>query len=79
MTDDEITIKIKENEITIIGDDAFHISRALRMAKGERIEVSDMQGNQYECVLKEFNPDIIHIHNEFTIGLFGIFASIIIT
>lgn len=26
-------------------------------------------------ILKEFNPDIIHIHNEFTIGLFGIFAS----
>ncbi len=48
--------QIKENEITILGDDAFHISRALRMAKGERIEVSDMQGNQYECVLKEFNP-----------------------
>lgn len=26
-------------------------------------------------ILKEFNPDIIHIHNEFGIGLFGIFAS----
>ena len=64
--------QIKENEITILGDDAFHISRALRMAKGERIDVSDMQGNQYECILKEFNPDNVvatvvsrvHLDNE---------------
>lgn len=64
--------QIRENEITITGDDAFHISRALRMAKGERIDVSDMQGNQYECVLKEFNPDSVvaevvssvHLDNE---------------
>ena len=26
-------------------------------------------------ILKEFNPDIIHIHNEFSMGLFGIYAA----
>ena len=48
---------ISEGRITIVGDDAFHISRALRMAKGEHITVCDMQCNEYDCVLSEFNPD----------------------
>lgn len=26
-------------------------------------------------MLKEFNPDIIHVHNEFSMGLFGIYAA----
>ncbi len=49
--------KISDNKILITGDDAFHISRALRMAKGEHITVCDMQCNEYDCVLSEFNPD----------------------
>jgi len=49
--------RIGDNKVTIIGDDAFHISRALRMAKGEHITVCDMQCNEYDCVLSEFNPD----------------------
>ena len=51
--------RIDDNKITIVGDDAFHISRALRMAKGERIIVCDMQCNEYECILSEFNPDSV--------------------
>jgi len=51
--------KIEDNRITIVGDDAFHISRALRMAKGEHITVCDMQCNEYDCVLAEFNPDSV--------------------
>ena len=49
--------RIENNRVTITGDDAFHISRALRMAKGEHITVCDMQCNEYDCVLSEFNPD----------------------
>lgn len=49
--------QVNDNKITILGDDAFHISRALRMAKGERVTVCDMQSNEYECVLAEFNAD----------------------
>ena len=50
---------IQNNTVTIVGDDAFHISRALRMAKGEHITVCDMQCNEYDCVLSEFNPDSV--------------------
>lgn len=48
---------IENNKVIITGDDAFHISRALRMAKGEHITVCDMQCNEYDCVLAEFNTD----------------------
>lgn len=51
--------RIENNRITIAGDDAFHISRALRMAKGEHITVCDMQCNEYDCVLSEFNSDSV--------------------
>ena len=40
--------------VTILGDDAHHISRALRMAAGEKIEVVDMQKNLYLCELNGF-------------------------
>lgn len=40
--------------VTITGDDAHHISRALRMASGEKIEVCDMQKNLYTCELNGF-------------------------
>ncbi len=40
--------------VHITGDDAHHISRSLRMAAGEKIEVSDMQRMLYECELVEF-------------------------
>jgi len=40
-----------------LGDDAHHISRSLRMAKGDRLVVCDMQKIEYDCVLEEFLPD----------------------
>ncbi len=43
--------------VTIYGDDAHHISRALRMAVGEQITVCDMQSNEYLCELTDFLPD----------------------
>ncbi len=46
--------QIKDEIITIKGDDAHHISRALRMAKGEHITVCDMQLCEYDCVLDCF-------------------------
>ncbi|MBQ9760910.1 MAG: 16S rRNA (uracil(1498)-N(3))-methyltransferase [Clostridia bacterium] len=45
--------------VTVTGDDAHHISRALRMAAGEHITVCDMQKFEYECVLTEFLPDCV--------------------
>ncbi len=49
--------QIENGTVTILGDDAHHISRSLRMAAGETITVSDMQRNEYECELTDFLPD----------------------
>ena len=49
--------QIENGIVTVMGDDAHHISRALRMAVGERITVCDMESNDYECELTAFMPD----------------------
>ncbi len=49
--------QIGNEAVTILGDDAHHISRALRMAVGERITVCDMESAEYECELTDFLPD----------------------
>lgn len=46
--------QIEDNNVTITGEDAHHISRSLRMAAGEHITVCDKQGSEYECVLEGF-------------------------
>lgn len=45
--------------VALKGDDAFHISRSLRMSKGEHISVCDMQGTEYDCELESFLPDSV--------------------
>ena len=49
--------QIDGEKIYIFGDDAFHISRALRMAAGESITVCDEGGVEYDCILEDFLPD----------------------
>ena len=49
--------QIENGVVTILGDDAHHISRSLRMAAGEQITVCDMQSREYLCVLENFCPD----------------------
>ena len=49
--------RVSENSISIIGDDAHHIARSLRMAVGEEITVCDMQGNEYCCTISSFDED----------------------
>lgn len=46
--------QICDGYVNIWGDDAHHISRSLRMAVGENITVSDMQGKEYSCTLEGF-------------------------
>lgn len=48
---------ICENEITLVGEDAHHVARSLRMAVGEEITVCDMQSNEYDCRIVSFNDD----------------------
>lgn len=50
--------QIGEKNIVIVGDDAFHISRSLRMAKGEHITVCDGETFEYDCVLTEFSDTV---------------------
>ncbi len=50
--------RITDTTVTITGDDAFHISRSLRMAAGERITVCDMQGHEFDCRLVGFGTDV---------------------
>ncbi len=51
--------QIEDGHITLRGDDAHHISRALRMAVGEHITVCDSAANEYECKLTAFLPDCV--------------------
>ncbi len=48
--------QIDNGIVRIVGEDAHHISRSLRMAAGEMITVCDMQGNEYDCELESFEP-----------------------
>ena len=49
--------QIFNGEIHIVGDDAHHIARSLRMAVGETITVCDMQRTEYLCELISFEDD----------------------
>lgn len=44
--------------VRITGEDARHIARALRMARGEHITVCDMKGREHDCVLEDFDDDV---------------------
>ena len=50
--------RIDNGIVTLTGDDAHHIARSLRMAVGESITVCDMQANEYECRIIEFEDDV---------------------
>ncbi len=51
------TDNFDSDRVKITGDDARHIARALRMAKGERITVCDMKGYEHLCELEDFEGD----------------------
>lgn len=49
--------QISGNTVTLVGDDAHHVARSLRMAAGEHITVCDPDAIEYECVLSSFEQD----------------------
>ncbi|MBO5092090.1 MAG: 16S rRNA (uracil(1498)-N(3))-methyltransferase [Clostridia bacterium] len=51
---EDIITDCEGTKITIRGEDAHHISRSLRMAVGEKIEICDKCGTVYSCVLSAF-------------------------
>ena len=46
---------ITENRATITGEEAVHISRVLRMKKGDNVTLCDGEGTFYEATLSEFS------------------------
>jgi len=50
---------ITPTSVTVRGNDAHHISRALRMAAGEHITVCDSGGREYDCVLRTFTEGAV--------------------
>ncbi len=49
--------RVNDGYISIIGDDAHHIARSLRMAQGDAITVCDMKGVEYSCIIDSFDED----------------------
>ena len=49
--------RVFDQQISIIGEDAHHIARSLRMAVGDELTVCDMQGNEYSCEIASFDED----------------------
>ena len=49
--------QIEGDTVTILGEDAHHLSRALRAAVGDTVTVCDMSRTEYECELTDFLPD----------------------
>ena len=52
--------QIDGDTVIITGENAHHISRSLRMAPGEKITVSDMEGFDYDCVLESFTDNTVN-------------------
>ena len=49
--------QIADGTVRLVGEDAHHAARSLRMAVGDEITVCDMQGNEYTCTITEFEED----------------------
>ena len=44
--------------VLIVGDDAAHIARSLRMKEGERVTVCDMARTEYDCVISSVGETV---------------------
>ena len=49
--------QISDGVVRLLGEDAHHAARSLRMAVGDEITVCDMQGNEYTCRIASFADD----------------------
>ena len=49
--------QINDGRVSIVGEDAHHAARSLRMAVGDELTVCDEVGNEYLCSISEFFDD----------------------
>ena len=54
---EQIALENEAKRVHVLGDDAHHIARALRMAIGEKIEVCDSSRTVYTCTIEKFIDD----------------------
>ena len=47
--------------VTVLGDDAFHMARSLRMAVGDTVTICDMHGKEHLCRLESLRDDVCHL------------------
>ena len=52
-------INLEQNTCVIEGEDVKHISRVLRCRENDKLEVCDLDNNEYICEIKEINKDNI--------------------
>ena len=52
-------INLEQNTCIIEGEDVKHISRVLRSRENDKLEVCDMDNNEYFCEIREINKDNI--------------------
>ena len=52
-------INLEQNTCIIEGEDVKHISRVLRSRENDKLEVCDMDNNEYICEIREINKDNI--------------------
>ena len=50
---------LPKDVITIIGEDAKHITRSLRMQPGEAVTINDQCGHDYHCVIQSVEADAV--------------------
>lgn len=50
---------VLEESILIKGSDVNHIKNVLRLNIGKEILISDRQGHEYECIIKDIDADIV--------------------
>ena len=48
-----------DTEIKIQGSDVNHIKNVLRLPVGKEITISDRQGREFECIIKEINVETV--------------------
>ena len=51
--------------VLIIGDDAMHITKSLRMKQGESVCVCDMARREYDCIVASVGEEVLlHVESE---------------
>lgn len=58
------TETIDEQKGSILGDDAKHIAKVLRMKVGERLVACDTKGKDYDCVIEEVSDKQVELRVE---------------